>query len=81
MLASTEPLRDALKGLQQIAEGTQARSGDPLSLEEDEPVEVMNGLLGDIDRMTRADINVRGGIRGVDTQKLAALSAIIKVVE
>ncbi len=83
-LASTEPLRDALKGLQQIAEDIAARTGDPLSLDSgsrDEPDDVINDLLGDIDRITRADVEVRSGTRSVDTQKLAALTAIIKVVE
>lgn len=81
ILASTEPLREALRGLQQIARGRGTRSGTPLPLEEDEPVEVMETLLADLDRNARTGTALPRGIRGVDTTKLAAISAIIQVVE
>ncbi|MGP1374991.1 MAG: caspase family protein [Almyronema sp.] len=86
VLASTLPLRDALKGLQQVAEDIQARAGAPIGIsrgdgDEDTPIAVVNSLLSDLDQITRADIDMRGGVRGVDTQKLAALSVIVEVVD
>lgn len=82
ILASTEPLRNALRGLKQIAKGRGTRSGDPLALEADEPTEVIGSLLGDLDNSTRASIiAVRSDVRAVDTTQLAALSAIIEVAE
>jgi hypothetical protein len=80
-LVSTRPLRDALRGLQQIAAANNTRSGDPMGLQNDDPVNVIDTLLGDIDRTTRSEITVRGGVRGVDTTQLAALSTLIQVVE
>jgi len=82
VLASTEPLRDALKGVQKIARSVQANSRQPLPLAEDEPVEIMEAFVNDLDRHSRgAGIKISRGIRGVDTQKLAALSAMIEVIE
>jgi hypothetical protein len=82
VLASTEPLRNALRGLKQIAKGRGTRSGDPLALEGDEPTKVIESLLGDLDDTTRASIaSVRGDVRAVDTTQLAALSATIEVAE
>jgi hypothetical protein len=80
ILASTQPLRDALRGLQRIARGRGTRSGDPLLLHEDEPIEVIESLLGDLDNKTRTG-RVPSGTRGVDTSRLAAISAMIEVVE
>ncbi|MGG6242410.1 caspase family protein [Nodosilinea sp. AN01ver1] len=80
-LVSTSPLRDALRGLRQIAAANNTRSGDPIGLQNDDPVNVIDTLLGDIDRTTRGDTTVRGGVRGVDTTQLAALSTLIQVVE
>jgi hypothetical protein len=80
-LVSTSPLRDALRGLQQIAAANNTRSGDPIGLQNDEPVNVIETLLGDLDRTTRGDFNMRGGVRGVDTTKLAALSTLIRIVQ
>ena len=81
VLASTEHLRNALRGIKGIAKNRGTRSGDPLALEGDEPTKVIEDLLGDLDNTTRAGIRVRSGTRGVDTTQLAALSAIIEVVE
>lgn len=82
VLASTEPLRNALRGLQRIAGSRGSRSGDPLDLQEDEPVEVMDALLSDLDQSTRAGVtSVRGNHHSVDSTKLAALSAVMEVVE
>ncbi|HEY9648036.1 MAG TPA: DUF4384 domain-containing protein, partial [Chroococcidiopsis sp.] len=81
VLASTEPLRDALRGLQQIARSRGVRSGDPIALSEDEPITVIESLLGDFDQSTRAGIAVSRGIRAVDTTQLAAIATTIEVVE
>ncbi|MBD2110323.1 MULTISPECIES: caspase family protein [Cyanophyceae] len=80
-LVSTSPLRDALRGLQQIAVANNTRSGDPIGLQNDNPVNVIETLLGDIDRSTRSSNSLRGDVRGVDTTQLAALSTLIQVVE
>ncbi|MGB6296576.1 MAG: caspase family protein [Rivularia sp. (in: cyanobacteria)] len=81
VLASTEPLRNALRGIKRIAAQRGTRSGDPLVFTEKDSVKAMESLLGDLDNTTRANVAVRGGIRGVDTTQLAALSAIIEVAE
>ena len=81
VLASTEPLRNALRGLKQIARSRGTRSGEFLGLTGDESVTAMESLLGDLDDTTRASIAVRGDVRGVDTTQLAALSATIEVAE
>jgi hypothetical protein len=88
VLASTEPLRDALKGLQQIARSRGIKSGNPLALdarsrssEEPDQVTVMGGLLGDLNRMARGTIIATRGGRKVDSKRLAALSTIVEVVE
>ncbi|NER49990.1 MAG: DUF4384 domain-containing protein [Symploca sp. SIO1A3] len=94
ILASTKPLRDALKGLQTIArsrsDSSTSRSPILLGENEDETVEVMGALLGDLDRITQ---ETRGTIvststrattsrtRGVDTTQLAVMSNVIEVVD
>jgi hypothetical protein len=80
-LVSTSPLRDALRGLQQIAAANNTRSGDPIGLQNDDPVSVIETLLGDIDRSTRSSVSLRNDVRGVDTTQLAALSTLIEVIE
>ncbi|MBE9157946.1 caspase family protein [Nodosilinea sp. LEGE 06152] len=80
-LVSTSPLRDALRSLQQIAAANNTRSGDPIGLQNDDPVNVVETLLGDIDRTTRSSVSLRGDVHGVDTTQLAALSTLIRVVE
>ena len=84
VIASTEPLRDALKALEQVA-GTRGDDGKtPYALDGDEAVDVIGSLLGDFDRSSRAGIGTRtysGEQVGVDTTKLAAISAIFEVVE
>lgn len=81
VLASTDPLREALKGLGRIAARRGARSGDPIGLQAEEPVEVMDALLGDLDESSRASIGIRENVQAIDTTKLAAISAILQVVE
>jgi hypothetical protein len=57
VLGSTAPLRDALRGLQQIARSRGIRTGDSILLEGDEPVDVLDAMLADVDRISRADVN------------------------
>ena len=87
MLVSTQPLRNALRGMQTIASDRRQALG-PLDLREDEPVTVLDALLGDLDDIARstdsgtvvalstADPSV---VRLYDTNKLAVLSAVIQV--
>ncbi|MEO1621462.1 MAG: caspase family protein [Cyanobacteria bacterium J06632_3] len=81
-IASTEPLRDALKALDQVA-STRGGGNSPYALDGDEAVNVIGALLGDFDRSSRAGVTAsyRGSQQGVDTTKLAAISAIFEVVE
>lgn len=93
VLASTEPLRDGLKALQQVAlnRGTVNTAGEvrnPLVFAEgtrgdgesdDAPVEFMQAVLGDLSGTRGPRLNaVRG--RGVPTSGLAGFSSIIEVV-
>ncbi|MGV0029188.1 caspase family protein [Phormidesmis priestleyi] len=82
VLASTEPLRNALKGLQAIAKARGIRGGY-LPLQVDEPVvEVMGSLLGDLNNLSRATVGITsGGIARVNGNQLVALSTTIEVVE
>ena len=90
VLASTHQLRDALRGLREIARGRGIRSGNPLVFGEgqtrgsnegdDAPVEILDSLLGDLNRNARSTVLVRGR-QNSDTQRLAAFSAVFEVVE
>ena len=82
VLASVKPVRNALRGLQNIARSRNVGRGSPLGLSEDEPVEVMENLLGDLDEMARASLDIISTeVQAVDTTQLAAISAMIEVVE
>jgi Caspase domain/Domain of unknown function (DUF4384) len=81
VLASVKPLRNALKGLQNLARSRNLGRGSPWGLADDEPVTVVDNLLGDLDAMTRAGVDMIRGVQAVDTTQLAALSALIQVVE
>ncbi len=84
ILASIAPLRNALKGLQTIARGRGATRGSPLEIREDEPINVVGDLLGDIDTLARsrsggaAPVLIRK--QAVDTSQLAAISILVEVV-
>lgn len=90
VLASTDQLRDALKGLKEIARGRGIRSGDLIDFGgsqtrganegEDSPVQILDSLLGDLNRNARsAGIGVRG-TQSSDAERLAAFSAVFEVV-
>lgn len=96
VLASTSPLRDALRSLQSIARGRRSRSGNPLAFtdgvrgsneNEDAPVEMVDALMGDLDRSAaergRSGRTPRflGRSQQVDAGTVAAFSVAIEVVE
>jgi hypothetical protein len=85
ILASVAPLRSALKGLQNIARGRGARNGNPLGFQEDEPVDIIGNLLGDIDSNSRsgdaAPKLIPKGVQAVSTSQLAAISTVVEVVD
>jgi hypothetical protein len=80
-IASTEPLRDVLRAIQDIAGETLASRGQPISLREADTLNFVENLLVDIDRNTRGDVEVRGGVQAVDVTKMAAISTMIQIVE
>jgi len=81
ILASKEPLRGALLALNQIAEARGLSRGTPINLQEEETLDVLKNLVGDIDRVSRAGLSISPRYRAFDTGKLATLSAIFEVVE
>lgn len=81
VLASVSPVRNALRGLQNIARSRNNAQGSPLGISEDEPDRVMGDLLSDFDEISRASVQLISTVRGVDTTKIAVLSSLIEVVE
>jgi hypothetical protein len=85
VLASEKPIRDALKGLQTIAqnqssENQSAKPRAPLSLSGDEELGFVRSLLGDADRNTRTEMGVSRDMNAINRRQLAAISTIVKVV-
>jgi Caspase domain/Domain of unknown function (DUF4384) len=79
VLASTTSLRNALKGLQQIASQRGIRSG-LLTLEND-AAKGVEGLLGGLDENTRAFVKqVPTNQKAISTSQLAAISLSLEVV-
>ena len=84
IIASTNPLRTSLKALKEIAKRGGKTRG-PIAPNEDEFLDVTDKLLDDLDAATRGGLNVEGvnlpaGVRGVDTNKLAAMAIRFSVV-
>ncbi len=84
IIASTNPLRTSLKALQSIAKRGGTTRG-PIAPNEDEFLDVTDKLLSDLDTATRGGLNVEGvelpaRVRGVDTNKLAAMAIAFDVV-
>ena len=78
IIASTNPLRSSLKTLKTIARSRGMNTG-AFSAEGDESLDITDKLLDDLDAVTRGGLNVEGvnlpaGVRGVDTNKLAAMA-------
>jgi hypothetical protein len=82
VLASVTPLRNALRGLQTIASANRAGRGERVSLNEDEQVNVITNLLGDIDNTSRSGAAPKlvPRVQAVDTSKLAVISTVVEVV-
>jgi hypothetical protein len=80
VLASTASLRNALKGLQQIAAQRGMRSG-LLTLEENDSTKAVEGLLGGLDENTRAFVKqVPTNQKAIATNQLAAIAVTMEVV-
>ncbi|GAX37360.1 caspase family protein [Nodularia sp. NIES-3585] len=85
IIASTAPLRTALQALQKIAETRglrNTRSPVPVT---DEILGLTNNLLNDLDATTRSSNNgesipLPADVRGIDTQRLAAMAIAFEVV-
>ncbi len=79
VLGSTTSLLDPLKGLRQIARRGQTRSGNPLTLQADQPVVIIDQLftgLGNLDIDRRRSTTYR-----MDNRQLTSLSITIEVAE
>jgi hypothetical protein len=80
-LASTKPLRDMLRALRPIGEARGAGSRTAVSLRDDEPLSVIDSMLGDLNRSTReAGGDVTSTRQLVKADQLAAMSTFIQVV-
>ena len=84
IIASTNPLRNSLKALKGIASRGGTTRG-PIAPKEDEFLNLTDELLSDLDNATRGGIKVEGvqlppGVRGADTNKLAAMAIRFSVV-
>jgi hypothetical protein len=81
VLASAQPIRDALKGLKTIATVTNPGERSPVNLEGDRAFNWVQELLGDLDRNTRGIVTVAPrSDRIVAKSQLAAISTIVNVV-
>ncbi|BBD63193.1 peptidase C14 caspase catalytic subunit p20 (plasmid) [Nostoc sp. HK-01] len=85
VIASTTPLRSSLLALQKIASlRNLANRSTPIAIT-DELLDVTNNILDDLDAGTRGGISAQQiqlppGVRGIDTQKLAAMAISFEVV-
>lgn len=87
-LVSTSPLRNVLRGLEAVAR-SRGRTRDFIPLENNEPLMVIEGLLGDVDSLSRERGGTRAMVdsvagntqRAVDTEVLAAFSTMIEIRE
>ncbi|MEB3358308.1 MAG: caspase family protein [Synechococcales bacterium] len=84
-LVSTEPLRNALRGLQTIARG-QGRSRGEVRTSDGDPVSLIDALLGDVDSASRGggvtadyEISSTSGSRAVDSRAIAAFTTVLEV--
>lgn len=86
IIGSTTPLRTALQTLERIAVSRGMRNTrSPISVN-DEILDLTNNLLDDLDTATRGGMNVERmalpkGVRGIDTQRLAAMTIPFQVVK
>jgi hypothetical protein len=80
-IASTRPLREALRVIARIAADTGIARRAPLSLGDEDSLDVVETLLGDIDRQSRGDIEVRTTRNAVNVNQMAALSTMIEIID
>lgn len=80
-LASTKPLRDMLQALRPIGESRAAGSRTAVSLRDDEPLNIIGAMLGDLNRSTReAGVDMVSTRQLVKADQLAAMSTFIQVI-
>ncbi len=82
-LVSTQPLRNVLRGLGDVAR-RRGLSQSFLRLQDDEPLGILNDLLGDMDTLSRAGtigIQSTREQNALDTDVLAAFSTMIEIRE
>jgi len=84
-LVSTNPLRNALRALQNVARG-QDRSRGPVSTRDTDPISFIDDLLGDVDAASRsgddatADVtSVRASDRAISSRAIATFSTLLEV--
>lgn len=87
ILTSTEPLRNALKGMQAIAGSRGMTRGPIANIDGDESLSVVDALLGDLTDLSTRSSNGTVGLEPAearsltyDTSTLAVLSAVIEVI-
>jgi hypothetical protein len=80
-IASTRPLRDALRAIARIAGETGLPSRSPLALRDEDSLNVVKALLTDMNRYSRGDIEVRTARNAVNVNQMAALSTMIEIVD
>jgi hypothetical protein len=88
VLATTQPLRQSLQTLEAIGRGRGLNSRSFTPLQDNEPLDIIESLIGDLDRNTRGDgdielVGERSLVvvrRAVDTTQLATISHVIEVV-
>ncbi|MBD1903801.1 caspase family protein [Trichocoleus sp. DQ-A3] len=89
VLATTKPLRQSLQTLEAIGRGRGLNSRSFTPLQDNEPLDIIESLVGDLDRNSRGDGDIKlegaraigvAGTRAVDTTQLATISHVIEVV-
>jgi hypothetical protein len=88
VLATTQPLRQSLQTLEAIGRGRGLNSRSFTPLQDNEPLDIIESLIGDLERNTRGDgdielVGERSLVvvrRAVDTTQLATISHVIEVV-
>ncbi len=91
VFSSQQPIRDALKGLKEIAgRGRGGLTGrgslSRQSMDGEDAIDTFGALLGDVDRNTRsgrgeADIEVTRRVRAVDVTQFSLVSTVVQVVK
>lgn len=80
-LVSTEPLRNALQGLQTVARG-QGRDRGGVRASDGDPISLIDDILGDVDRASRsgeADFEISSRSRTVSSRAIAAFTTLLEV--